>query len=460
MVKLAHYQTDTWLTFLEFKRLLIVKSNKVGESTKWLLVDFQLAVLPSSNPLSCRGYDQLVIAQSKDHAKEHLRTLRKMIIDSPKYSKYLINKPTEIAENANRDINSILKDEQSKTSVIYIYNPDNPAKPSRIMALGIENDGAILSWKNVKHIHMSDVTAAEGDIEPGVNAAMTRLANTDGSMVIETVPGDPHGKVWDMYNFYKDNEWKSGDFKVKTILAGDAVKAGIMTAEFIESEKRRLGPMFPRYYEASFAGGGGNVFTLEAIEACTKIEYNPDEWIQAPMSVSVDPGFGSSNNAVMVTRLANGRIEVLYCDEIEKGDFNELVDLVVGKVAEYKVNLTGGDKVYVDGSDPELIRALKRIFQERTDYDEHIKNIDKMKGNYEHIMKVVPVYFGKENVSMLTWLQQLVSEGQVAIDKRFDKLLTQMRSATTTDKGSLDKKKGMTMDSLDTFQMNAKRYHY
>ena len=41
---LADYQYDGWKKFLKNGRILEVKSHRVGESSKWMLVDFQLAV--------------------------------------------------------------------------------------------------------------------------------------------------------------------------------------------------------------------------------------------------------------------------------------------------------------------------------------------------------------------------------------------------------------------------------
>ena len=52
----------------------------------------------------------------------------------------------------------LLKEEKSKVSVAYIKNPDNPLKPSRIIALGA-SEGGVWSWKNMSKIHMSDIAA-------------------------------------------------------------------------------------------------------------------------------------------------------------------------------------------------------------------------------------------------------------------------------------------------------------
>lgn len=454
---LADFQIRTWKLFLKHKRILEVKSNKIGESTKWLMADFQLALLPPTHPLSCMGFDQLVIAQTKDMAKEHLRTLRRMVIDSRKFNKYLINKPTEIYEDGQLvDMRRIMRDEQTKTSVIYLYNPTKPTRPSRIIALGCENPGSILSWKNVKNIHFSDPTATQGDYSASINSAMTRLANTNGSMIIETVPGEPHGKVFDMWNEARNaGEWKEGDFKLEIVTADEAVEAGIILPEFLVAEKRRLGAQFDQYYNAKFGAITGGVFLPEQIEACQLIPYDPEyPAIKTVVSMGIDPAFGSSKFAFVVCRLLDGKVQVLYADEFDKADFNEMLRKAVELVTSYHI-----DKAYVDGSNPEYIRALKKLLHERPDYERAMEDADRNKVDYQRFMKVVPVYFNEENQTMLTHAQQLVADGNVAIDKRFASLLTQMRVASTNLKGALEKNDA-TLDLIDAFFMALKRYAY
>lgn len=72
--QLAPYQLKVWRALLDQQRVLVVKTHKCGLSTSQLLADFQLAILPSSNQLSSSGYDTLLISQTKDIAKELLRT--------------------------------------------------------------------------------------------------------------------------------------------------------------------------------------------------------------------------------------------------------------------------------------------------------------------------------------------------------------------------------------------------
>lgn len=448
--RLTEYQYRTAKEFQQYRKLLEIKSNKIGESTKWLLIDFQLSVLPSSHPFSTRGYDTLVISQTKDHAKEHLRDLRKMLNDSAKYGKYLINKPDEIALDAN-DIGKILKDEQSKTGVIYIHNPERPTRPSRIIALGVEHDGAILSWKKVKHIHMSDITAAEGDFSKGIRAARTRLANTNGTMVIETVPGDPAGKIFEMDEAFMQQEWKQGDFYVSKVMADEAVKAGIMTQDFLDAERRDLGPLFDRYYGAKFGAVIGGVFTFEQIKAATEnIAYDYRNISQVPVSLGIDMGFGSSRSAFVELGEWDGKLHVTHATEFERPDFNDMVHHAMSRITK-----SGVGKVFVDGSNPEYIKALKKLLTERTDYDAVMKD----NPYYERSMKVVPVYFAQENLSMLTWAQQVASERQLLVHSDFKDLITQMRSARTNEKGTLDKKL-KSFDLIDALFLALRLWKY
>ena len=139
---LTAYQYAVWRDGQRHKYREVIKSQKVGITTSSLIEDFQKSIT------TCKGKEILIIAQDTDHAKDHLYTLRKMITNSAKYSKFLISKPTEL----------LLKDEVTKVMQLFIHNPENPYKPSRIIGLGGSNPGSIWSWKEVKHIHISSLT--------------------------------------------------------------------------------------------------------------------------------------------------------------------------------------------------------------------------------------------------------------------------------------------------------------
>lgn len=97
----------------------------------------------------------------------------------------------------------MLKEEKSKVSVAYIKNPDNSLKPSRIIALGA-SEGSVWSWKNVSKIQMSDIAATNLVDDSGLfAAAFSRLANTDGSLLIETLPKGARGRVFEIFEQFR-----------------------------------------------------------------------------------------------------------------------------------------------------------------------------------------------------------------------------------------------------------------
>jgi len=245
VLKLTSYQQAVWKDSFNYRYRLVVKSQKVGMTTSSLLEDFQHAILPSSHPLSCRGKEILIIAQTGDMAKQHLYTLRKMVMNSKRYSKYLITKATEL----------VLRDEATKVSVMFIKNPDNIHKPTRIIALS-PTERAVWSWKEVKKVHMSDVAVQLAKDDSGFfGAVFSRLANTNGQMLIETPPRGQRGEVWNIYQASKlhgDEEHEQAKFKVREIPVEMAVDAGLITQEFLNQERARLGVLYSQLYECNF----------------------------------------------------------------------------------------------------------------------------------------------------------------------------------------------------------------
>jgi hypothetical protein len=263
--KLTQYQTRIWNAGYKYKYRLTIKSQKVGISTSSLMEDFQRCILPPSNKSSCMGKEVLVISQTLNFSKEHLRTLRRLILQSQKYRRFLITKPTDM----------VLKDEVTKISVLYIKNPFKPTNPTRIIALGPREAG-IWSWKEVKHIHMSDVAAINQIDDSGsFGAAMSRLINTRGTMHIETPPRGQRGKIWELYKMYVagihnelTEQQKAAAFHVETIRIDEAIAAGLVNKQDIEDEKERNPILYGQLYLCEFM----NPYTSWYEEAMIKKE--------------------------------------------------------------------------------------------------------------------------------------------------------------------------------------------
>lgn len=361
-----------------------------------------------------------------------------MIMDSKKYSKYLINKPDEIAIDPN-DTGKVLRDEQSKTGVIYIHNPEKPTRPARIIALGMDNPGTFLSRKRVKHMHVSDPTAAEGDYQEAMDNMFTRLANTDGTAVIETIPGDPFGPIYDMWSKYRAVEWKQGYFKVVEVTADQAVKAGVILQSFLDSEKERLGARYPKFYGAQFLAISGNVFKTEDIERAIELgkKYDPDKILPgAYKSQGIDEGFGSSQFGVCVVQQVDNVLQFVMADEHEAPDIETEAFDASQRIKTWPIQTT-----QCDGAQPAFIRRLKRHIGEEPHYERMDKDSHKW-------MKVKPIPFSTTHKDMLGNMVILMEKGKLAIHPKFDKLIMALRTAVASDY-SLDKEVTKHNDVLD-----------
>lgn len=503
--ELTPYQYDIWADTTKYR--LVVKSQKVGLSTSALLEDFQKALT------TCKGKDILIIAQSQAHANEHLRTLKNLILNSEKYRHFLITKPSELS----------LQEEKTKVGVAYIKNPDNQLQPGRIIALG-SSETQLWSWKQVGHIHFSDITASKlVNDESLFAAAFSRLANTDGTMLIETPPRRPKGKVFELYEKYhklqqhtplgpndhngnntlgnfpevsnnpkvsntsnvsnetinsvtvpqisqdsndsqvvfKDTETplpknlgvvkkdSSNElFKVYIVKAQQAVNAGLITKEFLDAEKDRLGPLYSQFYEAEFLSIGGNVFPNEdidtALELGEKYKHLPINPYVLHMG-GVDFGFSSSMTAIYVLELdtENDIVRVVKGFEYDKKTPSFIADILFKLHIEIP-HLTW----FVDGANRAAVNECKSKFGENLDWNKP----EDINPDDNHIM---PVNFTKYHKEMLQHTYHLLTRKLLAIPKEYSRLETALRTAWA-DGFDLDKDQTLEDDSLDAYRLALK----
>lgn len=450
VLNLADYQWEVWNSVFDHRYSIVVKSQKVGITTTVLLADLQLALLPKEHPRSCRGKEILVIAQSIPHARLHLQTLRQMIQRS-KYVDVMRVKPTQVT----------FKDEVTKVGTIFLENPDDPSSPTRIIGLG-PKEGAIWSYKSVKHVHVSDIVASDIDYSDSVNAALTRLANTNGTMLIETPPRGPQGRVYEIWRAAlekkADDQRPDAQFWPIKIPVGKAVQAGLVTQEYLDNMKATMGAKYNSFFEAEFIAVEGNVFPLEQVEHAVKmgelldVETATKDYSR-PRSMGIDPGFGSSQFAIVISQTRKNRIEVVFARQFRYENPSDMVRYAWELSHRYNVK-----KVYADGSNPGYIRDLKRRFGEPQDYERMMAQIIGQQYDPAHYMKVVPVNFNKKGREMLAHAQYFMSKGELAINEdAFSDLVVQIRSAQEDGKGGLDKKRN-TMDLFDAWRLSLLHY--
>jgi hypothetical protein len=94
-----------------------------------------------------------------------------------------------------------------------------------------------------------------------------------------------------------------------------------------EIEKAKASPSFEREYNLKYLGLIGNVFHTKDIESAIEKgkKYNPD--VINMYFRGIDLGFGSSPFGLVVTEWADNQIQIVYAEEFERPDFNQMMNL-------------------------------------------------------------------------------------------------------------------------------------
>ena len=161
----------------------------------------------------------------------------------------------------------------------------------------------------------------------------------------------------------------------------------------------------------------------------------------------------------MVTQWADGIVQILYAEEYQRPDYNEMLSVVWRLISKYDV-----DKVYIDGANPSFIKSLKLQIGEDADYDKVIARYksEKLGSNWSKDMKIVPLNFNSEHKAMLKHCKMILENdgGRIALNPdRFDRLVTSLRTAVDND-SILDKESTSYNDMFDVLRLALKFYHF
>jgi hypothetical protein len=232
--------------------------------------------------------------------------------------------------------------------------------------------------------------------------------------------------------------------------------------------RKKLEPDFPREYDLAYLGIIGNTFHVKDIERAVQLgTYDPNRVIVgAEKILGLDPGWGSSAFGVVLVQVADGQIQVLLADEYERPRYEDMISTIMDIVRGLnrrnidKEDL-GNCKIYVDAANPEFISTLKREVGETTRWDfieEKILYCKKHNLDLARYMTVVPVPFNQEGKNMIMHTKELLEFDTllIAINPKFDKLITSLRTAISSDDGKLDKEQTSYHNVLDAFRLALK----
>jgi hypothetical protein len=101
-----------------------------------------------------------------------------------------------------------------------------------------------------------------------------------------------------------------------------------------EIDKAKQSPSFEREYNLKYLGKIGNIFHTKDIEAAVEkgALYDPELAAANPLAagygraMGIDPAYGSSSFGIVVTQLADNQVQVIYADEFQRPDFNNMLN--------------------------------------------------------------------------------------------------------------------------------------
>ena len=235
-------------------------------------------------------------------------------------------------------------------------------------------------------------------------------------------------------------------------------KAGlnkIYSPEEIEIQKMSLS--FAREYDLSFESGIDALFSPADIAVVTSEPYDcSDNSINASGTfwLGCDPGFSTSSFGLVVITFVDGKIQLMYENEVKHADLDEMRGLIHSLIGKYSIC-----RCFIDSSSISLIRQYCKISQFLMLRCTTIKR----KTNCYLLQVVVQevlfsVNFRTKHRLMLEQLHKVVSTHQIRIDPmKFPKVVTALRTATNKPNGNiweLDKTQSSSNDVLDALRLS------
>ncbi len=319
--------------------------------------------------------------------------------------------------------------------------------------------------ENVSYIFLDEADFWHRNEQDEARAISERyIGKSDAHIIMVSTPGEPGGLFQSIESEPANTciyhrlflDWRYGYGK-------------IFTPEDIERAK--ASPSWEREYNLRYTGGQAGAFSQLVIDKAVQngkhrmeidrkyYNVNIRTDIAYGKSLGIDVGFGSSKFAFCLTQLRgdkmaglDGKVEVLFCKEYERPDWNQMIQLAADIILRY-----GNVHCYVDGSSPEVIAGIKQAIGERTDYREQLAKLKKNRSNPALYMKVLPVSFAKGGVAMLNRVKILLDRGMVSINPCFDKLILALQTCKE-ENGHVLKQQMQHDDIFDSFRLSLRNY--
>ena len=171
-------------------------------------------------------------------------------------------------------------------------------------------------------------------------------------------------------------------------------------------------------------------------------------------SMGIDVAWGDTSKfAIVITQYRNNKVEVFYAESFEKPLMNEIINHIMQLKQRHHCT-----KVYVDSSNPEVIRELKNRIGEYHDYYGRLTEEQIWSLRSSNSWQIIPVNFQKRHREMLQWTYTLMSKRFIKIHPSLQKLIVSLRTAVVIDDWKLDKQQTSHHDTLDSLRLSLCNY--
>lgn len=213
------YQIDIWNE--RQKDLIINKSNKVGITEAFLRDMIKRGVNGD-----CAGYEMLLTSSAEGLAEYNMRRLRRLFFNS-----------------RSQDLKEMIQGEPLASRLIL--------KNGTEFIVIATSESAGRSWERVKYI-FADEAGHTGMLDDSdfFASLSSRRSNTNGYLRLVSTPKGQRGTFYSEYM-----KALRGETSAKRRDINYTEGLGVFfDSEFIEEEKKRLGPLFAQEYECQFLG--------------------------------------------------------------------------------------------------------------------------------------------------------------------------------------------------------------
>jgi len=320
----------------------------------------------------------------------------------------------------------------------------------KIMALpGHSNLAAARSLDNCKCCILEEIDFVEDSLQRETLDVAERYIGKNNAYIILISTANKPGSL--MYKLFREQpdrciyerrimDWKYGENL-------------IYTSQEIADAKRSWS--WSREYECRFMGEIGNTFRAADIERAQSFQYDPDMINESSSrTIGIDPAWGSSSFAVVVSDERDGKVCVLLANEFADSSSAEMLPYVSELMKRYAPI----DSVYIDGSAVDFIRLLKAQIGEEVNYQETRKRYESMKvpNAYELNNQIIDINFHTKHVEMLQHLKMILEKGFLMIDKSFEPLINALYNCS--DQQGKVIKNFAGNDLLDALRLNLLSY--